>query len=298
MKFFIKIVFIISFSVSTLEASIKPGQQKKYNLSIAAIFRDEARFLREWIEFHKVVGVEHFWLYNNLSRDNYYEVLLPYIQQGVVELIDWPYESHDAPSWNSIQCKAYMDGIKRSTGRSHWVAFLDTDEFLFPTEEENLVSFLRGFGDSAAVTANWQMFGTSGIERIPFSLLMIEQLTWKVATEDSENLHVKTIVRPSTVKTCSNPHHFELKPGFFQVDSQKRVFNGPYSPIVDVSKIRINHYWSRDLAFMREVKVARRLLWGMPVDGIYAHEARMNAVYDFSIQRFSDRVRATLNLHN
>jgi hypothetical protein len=31
-------------------------------VSIAAIFKDEAHYLREWIEFHNMLGVEHFFL--------------------------------------------------------------------------------------------------------------------------------------------------------------------------------------------------------------------------------------------
>ncbi len=34
-------------------------------MSLCAIFKDEADYLREWIEFHRIVGVEHFYLYNN-----------------------------------------------------------------------------------------------------------------------------------------------------------------------------------------------------------------------------------------
>jgi len=29
-----------------------------YTLAIAAIFKDEAPYLKEWIEYHKLVGVE------------------------------------------------------------------------------------------------------------------------------------------------------------------------------------------------------------------------------------------------
>jgi len=32
------------------------------------------------------VGVEHFYLYNHLSKDEYAEVLEPYIKEGIVEL--------------------------------------------------------------------------------------------------------------------------------------------------------------------------------------------------------------------
>jgi hypothetical protein len=37
-------------------------------LSICAIFRHEAPYLREWIEFHKLIGAERFFLYDNGIR--------------------------------------------------------------------------------------------------------------------------------------------------------------------------------------------------------------------------------------
>ncbi len=60
-------------------------------LAVAAIFRNEAPYLAEWIEFHRLVGVEKFYLFNNLSADEYLTVLQPYIDDDIVELIEWPH---------------------------------------------------------------------------------------------------------------------------------------------------------------------------------------------------------------
>ena len=42
-----------------------------YQLSVIAIFQNEDRFLKEWLDFYRVLGVDHFYLFNNLSEDNY-----------------------------------------------------------------------------------------------------------------------------------------------------------------------------------------------------------------------------------
>ena len=42
----------------------------RHRLAICAIFREEAPFLAEWIDFHRKVGVSHFYLYNNFSTDD------------------------------------------------------------------------------------------------------------------------------------------------------------------------------------------------------------------------------------
>jgi hypothetical protein len=38
-------------------------------LGAFAIFKDEASYLPEWFEFHRLVGVERFFLYDNGSSD-------------------------------------------------------------------------------------------------------------------------------------------------------------------------------------------------------------------------------------
>jgi hypothetical protein len=45
-------------------------------VAICAIFRDEGADLTEWVAYHRVVGVDHFILYDNESNDNGASVLL------------------------------------------------------------------------------------------------------------------------------------------------------------------------------------------------------------------------------
>jgi GT2 family glycosyltransferase len=52
---------------------------------------DEARDLREWIEFHRLQGVERFYLYDNGSTDDTEEVVRPYVEEGIAELVPWPH---------------------------------------------------------------------------------------------------------------------------------------------------------------------------------------------------------------
>ena len=42
----------------------------RVTLAVGAIFQNEARYLREWIEFHRRQGVERFYLYENNSSDD------------------------------------------------------------------------------------------------------------------------------------------------------------------------------------------------------------------------------------
>lgn len=128
--------------------------EKKYKVSICAIFRDEATYLKEWIEFHKIIGVEHFYLYNNFSKDNYQEILRPYIECGEVTLIEWPYYQG--------QMEAYKNCLTKYGGESSWIGFIDLDEFVVPIKHDNIYDYLRKFSHQTAVLIYWRLFGSSG----------------------------------------------------------------------------------------------------------------------------------------
>lgn len=147
-------------------AGCKKAKQKKYKVAICAIFKNEAAYLKEWIEFHKIVGVEHFYLYNNFSDDNYKEVLFPYVKNGDVTLIDWPYYKG--------QMKAYRDCIKTYKDDCQWIGFIDIDEFVVPRKMNNIYDCLKCFQNRTAVLIYWKLFGSSGYMERDISELVTE----------------------------------------------------------------------------------------------------------------------------
>lgn len=147
----------------------KATYDKKYKVSICAIFRNEASYLKEWLEFHKIVGVEHFYLYNNFSEDNYREILRSYIECGEVTLIEWPYPQGQMP--------AYRDCIERYSQETQWIGFIDIDEYVVPIKMDTIYDFLRKFSKRSAVAIYWRFFGTSGFMERDTTGLVTEDFT-------------------------------------------------------------------------------------------------------------------------
>lgn len=165
-KSFIKSIY---FKVKSLRYNVNL-KQKKYNVSICAIFKNEAPYLKEWIEFNHIVGIEHFYLYNNNSEDDYLTVLKPYIKSGLVELIDWPY--------NQQQMECYMNCIANYSSETKWMGFIDIDEFIVPKSTNSVYEFLKHFEKTAgAVNIYWKLFGTSGRMDRNLSGLVCEDFT-------------------------------------------------------------------------------------------------------------------------
>ena len=124
-------------------------------LSICAIYRDEGPYLREWIEFHRLVGVERFFLYDNLSEDDHLEVLAPYLEDG----------DRDAPEVAGLRPpgpRVQRLHLRWHRYDSRWIAFIDVDEFLFSPTGQPLPEVLADYEAWPGVAVAWVMFGTGG----------------------------------------------------------------------------------------------------------------------------------------
>ena len=137
----------------------------KHFLSVAAIAKNEGHNFREWIEYHRLVGVEKFYIYNNDSTDDTYEILKPYIEQGIVEYTDFPGKLKQNP--------AYLDCIQKHKMDTKWLALIDLDEFVVPLENETISEFLEKLPPSASqLCIGWLVYGNSGHENIPDGLVI------------------------------------------------------------------------------------------------------------------------------
>lgn len=303
MKHFYKL-FFFSFIVfvhhlQPLAAAPNPFQKKAhhYDLAVCAIFQNEAPYLKEWIEFHKLVGVEHFYLYNNLSTDNYKEVLQPYIDAKIVDLTEWPFAISEELAWFTIQCDAYNHALKKGR-HAEWLAFIDSDEFLVPVQKDSLVEALEEFKGCGGVGINWQLYGTSKIAKIPDNIMLVEALVYKAVDDYGSNCHVKSIVCPRYVKEFQNSHYAKYKKGYFHVDENHNVFKKNATEKVSVEKLRINHYWTRDRNYFLNVKLASRMKRGWSIEHDLKVAEMLNSVYDPIMLRFVPKLREQMGLTN
>lgn len=219
-------------------------------LSICAIFRNEALYLKEWIEYHKLVGVEHFSLYNNESDDAYLQVLRPYIQQGEVTLIDWPDRHVDKWQNNkfawvySTQVAAYEHAFKHA--KSKWVAAIDIDEFIVPMKAPRITQILDKYEKHPGIEISWRIYGTSDLEEIPSDKLMIEALNKRSHPEYPLNGRYKTIAKPGLYREYLWPPH-----RIFYTNAQ------PSFPI-DPKELVINHYVNRSKSYFFSTKLKHK----------------------------------------
>lgn len=269
---------------------------EEYYLSVISIFHNDAPYLKEWIEFYRLQGVDHFLLYNHLSEDEYLSVLQPYIDEGIVELVEWPRPFLSLWNWRKkIQLPAYRDALAKLKDRTFWIAMVDSDEFIFPTNAANLSELLKSDYESfPSLFVNWQMYGTSNVERILKGQLMIELLCRKARVKTKINSWGKSIYQPKYVVDIINPHYPVLEEGMHNRNESGEVVTGYRSP-VSVKTIRVNHYWTRDEDFFeREKRPRLERGWWADSNEIDPFLEKLNEVEDRSISRFIPELKKRL----
>jgi hypothetical protein len=289
------------FYITILYFSRFQRSEKKFTVVICSIFKDEAAFLKEWIEYHRIVGIEHFYMYNNFSNDHYQEVLKPYIELNLVTLIDWP-----VPQGQFSAYKHWYDNFRND---SQWVSFLDADEFICPYNKVTVVEWVRKYKNYPCVVMYWKMFGTSGLINHNYDRLVLEQYTvswdklytigkvlyntnYKIASFDFAVHHATTSEVSILGIKFSIPPINEFK--YFLCWNIHRIKNHGSGDFT----IQVNHYWSK--AFMiYDAKTHKSDVAFVisPKDMSYflAHE-RHNKTVDFKIFRFLIELKEALGL--
>ncbi|MES2200318.1 MAG: glycosyltransferase family 92 protein [Chlamydiota bacterium] len=283
-------MFRVFFAVLALLGGIA-SNLSAYELAIGSMFRNEAPYLKEWVEYHFAAGVEHFWLYNDNSTDNWQEVLQPYIESGIVEVTYWP--TPPGSYYTPTQVEAFKDAIKQAQGNTTWVALIDIDEFLVPMQGRSIPRCLnKYFSNASAIYVNWRNFGTGGVY-IPQGEPILFRLTASSLSTHSDNAIGKSIVRPEAVDLASvwYPHHFILKQdaNYYNGDRQKMFFRGMDLPTDGVHYdrfIRINHYVLRDEGFYQNVRLAKANQGSSDKNLLLEHYDSFSAVQDYSIIKF------------
>ncbi|MBR4384235.1 MAG: glycosyltransferase family 92 protein, partial [Selenomonadaceae bacterium] len=220
-----------------------------YNLAVAAIFKDEAPYLKEWLDYHLLAGAEHFYLYNNDSSDDYEKILAPYAEANFVTLIHWPGQIMQMPSYN--------DALNRYRFFCRYMAFIDLDEFIFPKTNQSIVEvadeiFSRD-SKTAALGINWQIFGSNGHDSADYSKGVLERFTRRAPSDWHEtekkipmdNLYVKSVINPRRANFFGSAHYANYFEDFYSVNENGEKFFGSDNTPVTAQKIVVNHYYTK-----------------------------------------------------
>ncbi len=208
-------------------------------LALCLWCKNENRYLREWIDYHLLLGVDHIFVIDNNSDIPLANEVSDYIDRGIVTL------ETDASVFYRRQCVAYARSITRLHNRFRWLGFFDTDEFVVPKNGQLLPAFLRNYESCGGLGVFWHCFGSNGHLRRQPSVL--EAFTKRSASDFGPNTHIKSFVNTEFVAHIAppNPHCFRYRGGRPCVDENGEPIVGPMRQPRTSALIQLNHYFLR-----------------------------------------------------
>lgn len=225
------------------------------HIGIAAIVRNEAPYLLEWLSWHRALGVESFIIYDNVSNDGTTELLAALARAGIVKHVLFP-----DPPGQRPQVPAYLDILVGNQLPMDWLGIIDADEFIYPTGSESLGEILGKIDPSAdAVAMNWAMYGTSGLTSADDPILpspTITRFTRRAQKDDPKNFDVKSFLRPERFRRVDVGVPYMMGVHAFKHEGNTRYVapNGTALPELPANarakqvswdKLRLNHYCTR-----------------------------------------------------
>ncbi len=175
----------------------------KFFLTSMLVFKDEAIYLKEWLDYNILLGFQHFYLYDNQSSDKPLKVLKWYIDNDIVSY----HQINRKLGFESLSWPHREENIKQYGSDSEWMAFFDIDEFICLNDlNDNLHLALSKFEDFSGIAVRAVNYGSNGHMKYKKELV-IKRFDKRALVPAT----YKSIIRPLDVSGCITGHCFLIK---------------------------------------------------------------------------------------
>tara|TARA_Y100000816_G_C26070632_1_gene563102 strand:+ start:108 stop:1607 length:1500 start_codon:yes stop_codon:yes gene_type:complete len=226
----------------------------KYYLVLCAIFKNESHILEEWIQHYLIRGIEHIYLINDFSNDNYMEILNPYIENNKVTLFN---NDKDENVFGK-QVTAYNKFFLNLKKISEWLIIVDLDEFMYNPNDISIYNTVKKLDNHENKEVDqfkiwWENFGSNGYIEQPKSVVQSftkRSPSWllKEYQDKKKDFHsFKVIVRTKKIAKIGIHGCFYKKKNY---DDYK-----DYMKWVDNNDLIINHYAIQSLEYFKNKKM-------------------------------------------
>ena len=259
------------------------------HLALVTRLQNEASYLGEWLEYHLLVGVEHFFLYDMDSAPDQRELLEPYVRRGLVTRVPWShfegtrYDRHRKGLRHTKSSLAIQHFAKNFREQVQWAQMIDGDEFLFPTDSDSVLEPLSAYDpdEVRALSVPRYNFGHNGHESRPPGLMIANYL--RREAEWSSRKELGNAVQISTNFWNRRNHRWHYK-----LFARGRLVTED-----EVKGLRINHYYTKSFEEFQARQNTNRTRSGSR-SSFDHRNARCNAVEDTGMLRFVEKVEKAL----
>lgn len=224
----------------------KSWSPPEQTIAIASIQRNRGPWILEWIAFHLLVGFNQFYIYAHKCVDDMVLKLLKLSRK-------YPIVVHQIDSDDRPQLACYQHAYDNYGHMVDWMAFIDGDEFLFPTADLQIGTALAAYETMplSAVAAYWLCYGSSGHLTEPQGLLL-ENFRRHSNADFAPNHHVKSIVKGKQSGIVTTRSHIFTTPLGTYDELLRPIHHGCMEKLSpSYTRFRINHYVVQSFDFYR-----------------------------------------------
>lgn len=269
-----------------------PLQKRPIKLAVVIIAKNESEYIAEWLSYHKAIGVDKVFLYDNDSDDDMFQILKPFIKDNFVV--------YNKIHGNKMQGIAYTDALHHYGKLCKYMAFIDGDELIASVKpKEDIIKILDYFFEqhpkAGGIAINWAMFGSSHYEDKPQGL-MIENFVWRAELGKPGTQMIKTILRPECALMYHHPHFPIYRLGYNAYNYFGKIVLLNESQIPQYEGLQINHYFTKSKTQWIKRRKMGQCMTGInkprPIEDFYRHDN--NDILDQSAAIYADRVKEIL----
>lgn len=232
---------------------------KKYYFSIVSMFKNESWGLKEWIEHNKLHGVDHIYLVDDFSQDDYLSVLQPYIDKNYVTLFKNEFVERFKGRQQYISNHYFLP----ITNESQWIANVDVDEFLYSPQNVNLKEVLKKYENYGELYANWVWFNSNGFIEHPKDGIVNNFITRAeygtgVFCVLHQDTHPEGKMEYTDAHKCIANTDFNVKMfNVHEIFTDGPKLNLSYKEDKENPELLINHYQLQSREYWEKVKMYR-----------------------------------------
>jgi len=215
---------------------------KQCYLTLGAVIRNQEHYVKEWLAFHHLVGVERFVIVLHKCTDKTEERIRELPFQDKIHI------HHIVNDEQFVQLGTYLWILERYGRFTKWLMFIDSDEFFFGSREDDLRVILTDYEKHGGLAAHWLEMGTNGNVLKP-SGLSIEALVKRAPDRYGAHYSFKSIIQSQCFQKFLSPHLAVTKPLTVMEDHSEVGANwiwiGDRTPTHEI--VRVNHYHTRSM---------------------------------------------------
>ncbi|CAF1487762.1 unnamed protein product [Adineta steineri] len=124
-------------SVPVVSVISSNSSQESFTLCTSPL-QNSAKYLVQWIEFHRLVGFSKFVIYNTTDTNNHLSTIINIYAQkypGLVDVVQWNFHTLglvDVFPGRYFQVEALHDCLIRYGDQTEWLGMFDLDEYIVP----------------------------------------------------------------------------------------------------------------------------------------------------------------------